>query len=183
MKSFQLQQQLIAAIFAAIIAVVAQITIPLPIVPLTLQTFIVGLTATILGRKVGTWAIVIYLVLGAIGLPVFAGGSAGIGALFGPTGGYLWGFIVCGLTIGSLIQLKPNHLPWAILANMIGFVLTLIIGSIWLKFATGMPISQALMVGGVNFLLPDLIKATCAGILGVIISQRLPKKFLQLVQN
>lgn len=183
MKSFKLQQQLIAAIFAAIIAVVAQMTIPLPLVPLTLQTFIVGLTATILGRKVGTWAIIIYLVLGAIGLPVFAGGSAGIGALFGPTGGYLWGFIACALTIGTLIKLKPNHLPWAILANLIGFLLTLVIGSIWLKFATGMPFNQALMVGGINFLIPDAIKAVCSGILGILISQRMPKRFLSLVQN
>ena len=79
MQNIRLQKQLVAAIFAAVIAVFAQFTIPLPIVPLTLQTFIVGLTATILGRKVGSLAVIIYLVLGAIGLPVYAGGSAGVG--------------------------------------------------------------------------------------------------------
>lgn len=67
MQNIRLQKQLVAAIFAAVIAVFAQFTIPLPIVPLTLQTFIVGLTATILGRKVGSLAVIIYLVLDATG--------------------------------------------------------------------------------------------------------------------
>ncbi|MEG3033286.1 MAG: biotin transporter BioY, partial [Enterococcus sp.] len=84
-----LREQLLAAIFAGIISILSQVTIPFGLIPLTLQTFIIGLTVTILGTKTGTWAITIYLILGLIGIPVFAGGSAGFGVLFGPTGGFL----------------------------------------------------------------------------------------------
>ena len=82
-----LREQLIAAIFAGIIGIFSQIIIPLGIIPLSLQTFIVGLTVTLLGRKIGTWSIICYLLLGLMGIPVFAGAKAGFGALLGPTGG------------------------------------------------------------------------------------------------
>ena len=84
-----LREQLLAAMFAGVIAVSAQIVIPLGFIPLSLQTFTVGLTATLLGRRTGSWAITLYLLLGFIGLPVFAGGKMGIGVLFRPTGGDL----------------------------------------------------------------------------------------------
>lgn len=183
MQNIRLQKQLVAAIFAAVIAVFAQFTIPLPIVPLTLQTFIVGLTATILGRKVGSLAVIIYLVLGAIGLPVYAGGSAGVGVLFGPSGGYLWGFVLCAFLIGTIIQINPKSFVTVLVANVLGFATTLIVGSIWLKFATGMPLNQAFIAGCVNFLLPDMIKAVCSAGIGFLVCQRLPQRFLKLVQN
>src|SRR5699024_5062047 len=89
-------------LFAALIAVASQIVIPLGLVPFSLQTLMIGLTASLLGRRVGTWSIIIYLLLGLIGLPVFAGGASGFGVLFGPTGGYLIGFIFASLLIGTL---------------------------------------------------------------------------------
>lgn len=171
-----LREQLLAAIFAGIIAVLSQITIPLGLVPLSLQTFIVGLTVTLLGRKTGTWAIVIYLLLGLIGLPVYAGAGSGIGALLGPTGGYLIGFLFTGLVLGTLLEKVPTTYFWVIFANLIGFVVTLLFGSIWLKYAADLTWVAAFTGGFASFLLPEIIKAVASGLLGVFLLRRLPKK-------
>lgn len=88
-----LKELILAAEFAAIISVLSQMTIPFGLVPLTGQTFAIGLTATFLGRKLGLISVVVYLLLGLIGLPVFSGMTGGIAVLFGPTGGYLIGFL------------------------------------------------------------------------------------------
>ena len=95
-----------------IIAVLSQFTIPLGIVPLTGQTFAIGLTATVLGKRTGTYAILIYFLLGLIGLPVYAGMSSGFGVLFGPTGGYLIGFIFNGLLTGYILEKTTVYYSW-----------------------------------------------------------------------
>ena len=84
----------LAGLFAAVISILAQFTIPFGPIPLTLQTFAVGFVVTILGKKTGTIAVAMYRLMGMIGLPVLAGGSAGIAHYFGPTGGFLVGFIL-----------------------------------------------------------------------------------------
>ena len=109
-----LKELILAAEFAAIISVLSQMTIPFGLVPLTGQTFAIGLTATFLGRKLGLISVVVYLLLGLIGLPVFSGMTGGIAVLFGPTGGYLIGFLLqtwitgwmigCSLLICNLCQ-------------------------------------------------------------------------------
>ena len=93
------------AIGAALIAVLSQISIPLGPVPFTLQTLAIGLLATLYKPKEATLSVVLYLLLGAIGLPVFAGGSGGFQALFGATGGFLWAFILYGLLTSSLANM------------------------------------------------------------------------------
>jgi biotin transport system substrate-specific component len=90
-----------AAMFGAITAVGAYMIIPLPLVPLTMQTFFVSLAPALLGGALGALSQVIYVLIGVIGFPVFAGGKAGLGVLMGPTGGYLVGFIV-----GAYIAVK-----------------------------------------------------------------------------
>ncbi|GMA45199.1 hypothetical protein GCM10025853_26560 [Tetragenococcus halophilus subsp. halophilus DSM 20339] len=104
-----LHQQLMAATFAGIIAIFSQIIIPVGVVPWSLQTFIIGLSVTLLGRRVGTWSVLIYFLLGLIGLPVFAGGASGVAALFGPTGGYLIGFIFTSLIIGTIMKYRKYN--------------------------------------------------------------------------
>ncbi|MCD5002183.1 biotin transporter BioY [Enterococcus saccharolyticus] len=173
-----LREQLTAAIFAGVIAVFSQIIIPLGPVPLSLQTFIVGLTVTLLGRKTGTWAIIIYLLLGLIGLPVYAGAGSGIGAVLGPTGGYLVGFLFTGLLLGTLLKKVPLTFFWVILANLISFIVTLLFGSIWLKIANDLTWTAAMLGGFLHFLLPEIIKAIAAGTIGVLLLRRLPEKFL-----
>ena len=79
--------------------------------------------------------------------------------------------------------MNPKSFVTVLIANIIGFTTTLIVGSIWLKFATGMPLNQAFIAGCVNFLLPDMIKAICSAGIGFLVCQRLPQRFLKLVQN
>ncbi|MHC5269169.1 biotin transporter BioY [Enterococcus sp. LJL98] len=175
---FVLREQLLAAMFAGIIAVGAQIIIPLGFVPLSLQTFTIGLTATLLGRRTGTWAISIYLLLGLVGLPVFAGGKSGFGVLFGPTGGYLIGFIFASILIGSL---RKNWTYFSVIGiNLIGFLLALTIGAIWLSFVADLTFVQGFNSGFLPFLLPEVLKAIGVGFLAVLIKKRLPEKFFHL---
>ncbi|HJC25529.1 MAG TPA: biotin transporter BioY [Candidatus Eisenbergiella merdavium] len=93
---------IIIAMFAAVIAVLAQIAIPLPSgVPVTLQTFAVALTAVVLGARLGSLSTLIYILLGAAGAPVFTGFNGGLGAIVGKTGGFIWGFLFLAFFTGA----------------------------------------------------------------------------------
>lgn len=177
---FTLREQLTAAIFAGIIAALSPITIPFGLIPMTLQTFAVGLTVTILGAKNGTWAVLIYLLLGLLGLPVFAGGTAGIGVLFGPTGGFLIGFIFNGLLTGWLVEKMHYSYLGGFLGNILGAFVTLLFGTLWLKLSIDMNWLGAFNAGMVPFLLPGVIKAVAAGGIGIMIHNRLSSYLLRL---
>ncbi len=88
------RELILAGLLAAIIAVMAPWSLPLPFVPITLQTLIIPIVASIANIKISWAAIVVYLLLGIVGLPVFAGGASGLAVMFGPTGGYLWNMVV-----------------------------------------------------------------------------------------
>lgn len=169
-----LRSTILAAEFAAIIAVLSQMTIPFGLIPLTGQTLAVGLSVTILGRKTGTYAILIYLLLGLIGLPVFAGMSSGVSVLFGPTGGYLVGFIINGFITGDILERTSFTYKWAIIANLIGAAFTLLFGTVWLKLSGQMDWAGAFQGGFLPFILPGAIKAIAAAYLGIVLRQRLP---------
>jgi biotin transport system substrate-specific component len=170
-----LKELILAAEFAAIIAVLSQFTIPLGLIPLTGQTFAIGLAATILGKRNSTLAVFIYLLLGLIGLPVFAGMSSGIGVLFGPTGGYLIGFIFNTWVTGWIMEKKGFNYRWAIIANLIGVVVTLIFGTVWLKISADLSYTAAFNSGFVPFLIPGALKAAAAAYVGILIRTRLGK--------
>ena len=106
-KSFTV---ILPAVGAALIAVLAQITIPIGPVPFALQNMAVGLVATIFHRKEALLAVTLYLLLGAIGLPVFAGGSGGLQALVGPNAGYLWFYLFYALVTASLTSKNSSFL-------------------------------------------------------------------------
>lgn len=108
MEKNNLKEMVFAALFAALTAAVAWFKIPLPFtpVPITLQTLVVLMSGAMLGPYYGALSMIIYLVLGAIGLPVFAGGSSGIGALLGPTGGYLFSYPIAAFVIGKMLEKK-----------------------------------------------------------------------------
>ncbi|MDY5635749.1 MAG: biotin transporter BioY, partial [Streptococcus orisratti] len=95
---------ILPAFGAALIVVLSQIVIPVGTVPFTLQTLAIGLIATLFRPREAVLSVLLYLLLGGIGLPVFAGGSGGFSALMGPTAGFLWGFVVYALTTSFLIN-------------------------------------------------------------------------------
>lgn len=163
----------LAGLFAAVIAVLSQFTIPLGTIPLTLQTFAVGFSVTLLGKKTGTIAVGVYLLMGLIGLPVFAGGSAGFSVLFGPTGGFLVGFLFNAFFTGLIIEKTSLNYWGAIAGNLVGAFLTLVFGAVWLKISAGMAWPAAFGAGMIPFIIPGIIKAVAAAYLGVLLGRRL----------
>lgn len=123
MEKERLRGMVFAALFAALTGAVAWFKIPLPFtpVPITLQTLVVLLSGAMLGSYYGALAMIIYLILGAIGLPVFAGGSSGFGALFGPTGGYLLSYPIAAFIIGKMLERKKLN----IFLNYLSFIVIL----------------------------------------------------------
>ncbi|KAA0562120.1 biotin transporter BioY [Bacillus sp. CH30_1T] len=161
------------AIFAAITGIFAQIEIPLPLVPISGQTLAVGITATILGSRYGAFAMICYAALGAVGVPVFAGFSGGAQVLVGPTGGYIFGFIVAAFFTGFILEKTKFTIPMAMVANTVGMIITLILGTIQLKFVADLSWNQAMAAGVYPFIVVGLIKAFLASWIGITVRQRL----------
>ena len=156
------------ALFAAIIAVCSQIQIPLT-VPFTMQTFAVFSALAILGGKNGTISILIYIALGAIGVPVFSGFKSGFGVLLGSTGGYIIGFIFTALIVG-IVSDKTNKLWALILSMVVGILVCYAFGTAWFAVVyakTNEPASLATILGWcvIPFLIPDAIKIALAAVL------------------
>jgi biotin transport system substrate-specific component len=173
MKRDRLKWFILSAIFAAITAVFSQITIPLPLIPITGQTLAVGLTATILGSRYGTLAMLLYVILGAIGLPVFSGASGGLQILIGKTGGYIFGFIVTAYVTGLILEKTRFTFVNALIANIVGMVVTLVFGVAQLKFVLQIPWDKALEFGAYPFLLVGVVKAVIASYVGIKVRERL----------
>lgn len=153
-KSYTL---VLPTIGAALIAVLAQITLPIGPVPFTLQNLAIGLIATLFRPREAVLAMGLYLLLGAIGLPVFSGGGAGFQALIGPNAGYLWFDLFYAGVTAVLTHSRANLLR-IFLANLLGDSLVFLGGVLGLHFLAGMTVSHALAVGVVPFILPDLGK-------------------------
>ena len=149
-----------------LIALAAQFQILLPFspVPVTAQTFVVLLLGALFGSRRGPATVVAYLTLGAVGVPVFAGGAAGFARFVGPTAGYLVGFVVAAFAVGSLSERGWDRRPWTTAASMIiGNVIIYATGSLWLSRFVGF---EAVLVTGVlPFLLGDALKIALATIL------------------
>jgi len=145
------------AIFAAIIAICAQIRMPLVGgVPFTLQTTGVALAGAILGWKKGVVAVSVYILLGAIGLPVFNGPAGGIGIIFGPTGGFILTFPL--LALAAAIGARKAHIAhWAAWISL-GVAVNLTLGSLWLAFERQITLAAAFSAGMTPFWLTSLIQ-------------------------
>src|SRR3989338_3060960 len=154
-----------AALFAALLAAVAPFKIPLGFtpVPITLQTLVVLLSGAMLGPYYGALSMILYVVVGALGLPVFAGGGSGIGALLGPTGGYLFSYFIAAFAIGKILQLRkaPKYLDYA-MAMLAGTIIIYTLGAGWGMVVTGLGLA-AIMIGWVlPFIIGDGIKLLIA---------------------
>lgn len=178
MKKSSTYNYVLAAFGAAIIAVLAQITIPLPLIPITGQTLAVGLVVTILGTRLGTLSVLLYILLGAASIPVFSGMSGGIAILIGPTGGYIIGFLAAAIFIGLYLDKFGMTIFQAIIANVIGMVVTLAFGTTWLKIVGDLTWTVAFMGGAAPFIVVGIVKAVLAAWFGVIVRRRLERAHL-----
>ncbi|HMK45942.1 MAG TPA: biotin transporter BioY [Methanocella sp.] len=147
-----------ASLFSALTAIGAWITIPLP-VPLTLQTMFTLLAGAVLGWYFGALSMIVYVLMGLIGLPVFAGGQSGLGVLIGPIGGYLLGFIAGAAVTGLIVKIKkkPGYL-WLCTAMVAGTIVIYLFGVSQLAFVMHLPADRALVLGVLPFLPGDVLK-------------------------
>ena len=168
----------LCGVFAAVLAVCSWIQIPGP-VPFTLQTFAVFAALGLLGGKRGTITICVYLLLGAIGVPVFAGFKGGIAALFGATGGYLLGFLLSGLFVWFAEKQFGDSLPVFIVSMIVGLLLCYAFGTAWFVVvytrANGaISFGKALTMCVLPFLPFDAIKLALAAVIREALRRYVP---------
>lgn len=167
------------ALMAVIIAVCSWISIPTT-VPFTLQTFGVFMAVGLLGGKKGTISVLVYILLGAVGVPVFAGFSGGIGVLFGTTGGYIVGFLLSGLVYWAMTAAFGEKLPIMIVAMVLGLIVCYAFGTAWFMIVYAKntaPIGLMTALGWCvfPFIIPDCIKIALA----IVLTKQL-KKYVKL---
>lgn len=173
------------ALGAVLIALCSWISIP-AVVPFTMQTFAVFLVLLILGGRRGTMTIVVYVLLGAVGLPVFSQFGAGIGVLLGSTGGYILGFIFMGLTYrlvtGAAGRSRSGKVRWTEAAALVlGLLILYAFGTAWYMFMYartqgGAGLMSVLLLCVIPFVIPDLIKLALA----LALAQRLAPAFFRM---
>lgn len=157
------------AVFAVIMAICSWISIPAA-VPFTLQTFGVFIAVGVLGGKRGSLSVLVFILLGAIGIPVFANFSGGIGVLAGPTGGYIIGFLFSALLMWAMEKLPGKKSVMQIVSMIAGLIVCYAFGTVWFVIIYGRmngPIgfTAALASCVVPFIIPDIIKIALAYVL------------------
>ncbi|MGN2370589.1 biotin transporter BioY [Clostridium cagae] len=168
-----MKDQIICAIFAVITAICAQISIPFFQVPFTMQVFAIVLSAVILGYKKAFISQIIYILLGTVGLPVFAGFKGGIQSLIGPTGGYITSFLLMVLIIGYFSERYNGNYFIIGFSDILGIVVCYIIGTAQLAFILNITFLGALKIGVLPFIIFDLAKITLGLFLGIDIKKRI----------
>ena len=168
-----------AALLAAVICILAPISIPIGPVPITLGVFAVMLAGTILNWKEAGAAVLVYLLLGVIGLPVFSSGKSGPAVLVGPTGGYLWTFLIMAIII-ALFSSKDRgnrvlETVLAFVACLIALLVCYFFGTIQFMHVASYDLKSALAVCVYPFVAVDIAKAVVASVLGIQIRSRLRK--------
>lgn len=155
------KEMLLCALMVAVLAVLAQIAIPIGPVPFTMSIMGVFLAGGLLGGRLGVITMLVYLLLGSFGLPIFSGGRGGLAVLAGPTGGFLWGYVIAAFLLGYLYRdagsFKSRYISF-FLAAVLGLVVVYALGVIQLKFVLGLDFPKALAMGVTPFIIPDLIK-------------------------
>ncbi|GAB7016077.1 biotin transporter BioY [Methanogenium cariaci] len=159
-RSYQVS---LTAAFVALIAVGGWVSLPIPPIPVTLQTFFVLLAAVVMGRY-ALLPVGVYLLLGILNMPVFHNGLAGIGVLMGPTGGYLIGFIPAVLVAGLAYEQENRIIRAGGIAA--ATLIIYLFGITWMSYSTGMALAQAVLLGVVPFVAGDVLKGIAAFIIG-----------------
>lgn len=177
---FTVREMALIGIMAAIICIAAPFSIPTPTgIPLSLATFAVYLSGLMLGRRDGTLAVVLYVLIGMIGLPVFSGFSGGIAKLFGVTGGYILGYIPCALICGVFSDLFTEKSRfWAYPVGIIlGTLVCYAFGTAWFVIFTKSELLSAIALCVLPYLPGDAVKTVAACAIAMPLKSRLRRLF------
>ena len=165
----------VVALMAAVLCVLAPFSIPLGPVPISLATFGLYLAVLVLGGKNAVIVCLMYLLIGFVGLPVFSGFSGGPAKLLGPTGGYIFGYLLLTVVTGCFVDKFPGKRGMCVLGLALGTVACYAVGTVWLAVQMELDFCAALMVGVVPFLAGDLIKIVMALWIGNAIRGQIKK--------
>lgn len=165
----------LCALFAALTAVTAQISVPIGPVPICLATFSVYLAGAVLGAAGGALSQLVYLLLGAVSIPVFAGFSGGAAVLMGPTGGYLVGYIICAWLVGLFADRFGKKILPLVFGMIFGTAACYFLGTAWFMFSTHRGLAESLMLCVVPFLIGDTAKIVVASVLAPRLSHALSR--------
>ncbi len=171
---FSAKSMAFTAIMAAVICIGAPFCIPVPSgVPLSLASFAVMLSGALLGKTKGTLAVCLYILLGAVGLPVFSGFMGGVAPLVGLTGGFIVGYVPCAFVTGLFTE-RFSGKSYAVVAGMVlGTLLLYLVGTLWFVILTGSGFVEALLGCVVPFLPGDAAKITAACVLVAALRKKL----------
>ena len=174
---FNVKQIALVGLMAAIICVLAPFALPIPISPvaISLGTLAIYFVLTVLGLKLGTVSVIVYILLGLVGLPVFAGFTSGPGKLFGPTGGYIIGYLFMVPICGFFIDRWGDKFLPSFLGMVLGTAVLYLFGSLWLSYQASYTLPQAFMAGVVPYIPGDLVKLILAMVLGCQVRKRLKR--------
>ena len=167
MRNTLTRQLVLAALFAALTAVCSQIQIPLPMIPINLALFAVHLCGALLGAKWGALSMAVYALLGAVGVPVFAGFGSGPAVLFGKTGGYILGYILCAALVGLLSRRLGFTFPKLCLSMAVGVIVCYVFGTAWFMVISGLNLATSLSYCVLPFLPGDAVKILLAAFLAL----------------
>lgn len=178
-QTFSTQAIAMTGMLTAVLAVLSILEIPLPSgVPITLQTFAVALCGYVLGCKRGLLSVVIYLLLGIIGLPVFAGMTAGVDKLVGFTGGFLYGFLFLAFFCGMGIRFRNRIL--AVLLGLVGLLICHVLGAFHYSIVAELEFVPAFLAVSVPYLVKDTLSVIGAYIAALILRKALRQAGIQL---
>ena len=174
-KKSSIYHMAVCALMAAVMAVVGPMSIPIGAIPISFTNMIVCLTVCLLGMRWGTISVLVYLMLGACGLPVFSGYTGGLAKFAGPTGGYLIGDILLALLAGFFVVRFQNKVGWNILGMALGTILLNTFGTVWFVILMKCSVWTALLQCVFPFLIFDALKIIFAALVGSLIRQQLVK--------
>lgn len=173
------RDMIICAIFAAVLCIFSVMTIPIALVPFSMAVFGILLTSYVLGAKRSIIAVVVFILLGAIGLPVFSGFRGGVSVLAGPTGGYITAYIFTAWFVGYFTSKLPiqkiKHMTLSILIMFVGVAICYLLGTVQFMFVQKTSFAAALTMCVYPFIIADIIKCVMATVIGYILRRTLSK--------
>ena len=174
-KKFSITQIAVIGVMTAVICILAPFSLPIGPVPISFTNLAIYIALYVLGMKRGTISYLIYLLIGLVGVPVFSGFTGGPQKLFGPTGGYLIGFIPMAVIAGIVIDKCMKKWYFCLLAMIAGTWVCYLFGTAWLAFQANMTFKAALAAGVIPVIIADLIKMVLALLIGPQIHKQLVK--------
>lgn len=175
MKSTNIYNMVLIAIMAAVLCVISPFSLPIGPVPISLATLAIYVIIFILGWKKSTISVLVFLVIGLVGVPVFSGFSGGVGKVFGPTGGYLIGYLLLTIVAGLFIEKFEGKYYMYVIGLVLGTICLYALGTLWLAYQAGMSLYAALGAGVIPFIPGDIVKIVVACILGPVIAKQIKK--------